>query len=122
MNFNAYTPPGLWDRTRMLRYAFGAGIALGIGIGWFFHGVISMIFQFGLVIVLLLPLALLAFMWWRSSRERSRMQSSMTVVRWGNGQFTPYGGDMAADQFGRLRFDHDDIVTVDDVSSQEHRR
>lgn len=122
MSFNTYTPPGWWDRTRLLRYAFALGLVFGVGIGWFFHNIISMIFQFGLVVLLLLPLATLAFMWWRSNRERNRMQSSTTVMRWGNGQFPPYGHDMAADHFGRLRFDRDEIIDADDASYQEPRR
>ncbi len=123
MSFNAYSPPGWWDRTRMLRYAFAVGLVLGIGMGWFFHGIISMMFRFGLVFLLLLPLALLAFMWWRSSRERNRMQTSMTVVRWGNTPFSQYpGNDMAAGPLGNVRYDNDDVVNADDVPYQEPRR
>lgn len=122
VSFNTYTPPGWWDRTRLLRYAFGLGLTFGVGIGWFFHSVISMIFQFGLVVLLLLPLAMLVFMWWRSNRERNRMQSSTTVMRWGNGQFPSYGNDMAAEQFGRVRFDREEIIDADDAAYQEPRR
>lgn len=122
MSFNTYTPPGWWERTRFVRYAFVAGLVFGTGIGWFFHSVISMIFQFGVVVLLLLPLLLLAFMWWRSSRERSRMQSSMTVVRWGGGQFPRYGNDIAADQYGRVGLNQDDVVDLDNIRSQERTR
>lgn len=122
MSFNTYTPPGWWDRTRLLRYAFSFGMVVGVGVGWFFHSLISMVLQFGLVVLLLLPLAVLAFMWWRSSRERNRMQSSMTVMRWGSGQFPQGGGNMAADPFGRVRLDRDEIVDVDDAPYQESRR
>ena len=114
MSFNTYTSPGWWDRTRMMRYVFIAGLVVGVFAGWFFHGLISMVIQFGVVIVLLLPLAVLGFMWWRSSRERNRMQSSMTVMRWGSGQFPPFGNDMATDHVGRMRYDRDEVVDIDD--------
>jgi cbb3-type cytochrome oxidase subunit 3 len=122
MSFNSYTPPGWWDRTRFMRYAFVAGLLVGVFMGWFFHGIISMVIQFGVVMLLLLPLAVLAFMWWRSSRERKNMQSSMTVMRWSPGQFPRYGNgsDMAADPFAGL--DADDVFDLDDQKRQEHRR
>lgn len=115
MSFIPYTSAGWWDRTRVMRYVFAAGLISGIFVGWFFHGLISMAVQFGMVILLLLPLAILGFMWWRSTRERSRMQSTMTVMRWDRGNFSPYASDMAADQFGRMRFDRDDVVDVEDA-------
>lgn len=112
MSFNPYTPEGWWERTRMMRYIFAAGVVLGIFVGWFFHGLISMAIQFGVVIVLLLPLALLGYMWWRSTRQRGRPSSRMTVMRWDSGQFPPYGNDMAADTIGRVRLDQDDVIDV----------
>lgn len=114
MSFNPYTSAGWWDRTRMMRYIFAAGVLLGIFIGWFFHGLISMAIQFGVVMILLVPLALLGYMWWRSTRQRGRGRPSMTVMRWESGQFPPYGNDMAADHIGRVRFDHDDVIDADD--------
>jgi cbb3-type cytochrome oxidase subunit 3 len=103
-----------------MRYAFVAGLIAGVFLGWFFHGIISMVIQFGVVMILLLPLAVLAFMWWRSSRQRSQMHSSMTVMRWSPGQFPRYGNDVAAGPLGGL--DADDVFDVDDQQRQEHRR
>lgn len=114
MSFNTYASPGWWDRTRMMRYVFLAGLVMGVFTGWFFHGLISMMVQFGVVILLVLPLALLGFMWWRSSRQRNQTQATMTVMRWGNGQFSPYGNDVTADQLGRMRYERDDVFDVDD--------
>ena len=126
MNFNAYTPPGWWDRIRLLRYAFVAGLVVGVFMGWFFHGIISMVLQFGFVAMLLLPLIVLAFMWWRSSREQRRVQSTMTVMRWSPGQYPPQFGE-GFDQevpngpFGRRR-EPDDVFEVDGRQRQEQRR
>jgi hypothetical protein len=126
VNFNAYTPPGWWDRTRFLRYAFVAGLVVGVFMGWFFHGLISMVLQFGFVAILLLPLIVLTFMWWRSSREQRRVQSSMTVMRWSPGQYPPqfneaFEQDVPNGPFGRRRA-NDEILDVDGHQRQEQRR
>lgn len=123
MSFNSYTPPGWWDRTRALRYAFIFGTVFGMVLGWSFHGLISMAVRFGVVFVLLVPLMLLVFMWWRSSRERSRMQATMTVMRWNGGQFSASGGpDVGANPYGRIGFERGDVVDIDDVRTQEEQR
>lgn len=98
----------------MMRYIFGAGVVLGVFIGWFFHGLISMAIQFGVVLVVVLPLAVLGYMWWRSTRQRSRPRTSMTVMRWEGGRFPPYGNDMAADTVGRVRVDQNDVIDLED--------
>lgn len=121
MSFNTYTPPGWWDRTRMLRYAFIAGMLVGVLFGWFFHGIISMAVRFGVVFVLLVPLLLLAFMWWRSSRERNRLQTTMTVMRWNGGAFSPYGGDSATGPYGNMGFQPGDVVDLNDARTQERQ-
>lgn len=122
MSFNSYTPPGWWDRTRTLRYGFVAGTVFGMALGWAFHGVISLAVRFGVVFVLLLPMLLLAFMWWRSSRERSRMQATMTVMRWNGGQFSAHGGDVGAQPYGTVGFEGGDVVDLDDVRTREPKR
>jgi hypothetical protein len=122
MSFNTYTPPGLWDRTRTLRYAFVVGTLFGIALGWTFHGLISMAVRFGVVAVLLVPLALLAFMWWRSSRERNRMQTTMTVMRWNGRDFSTYGGDAGANPYGQMGFEQGEVVDLSDVRAREQKR
>jgi hypothetical protein len=116
LSFNTYTPPGLWDRTRMMRYAFIVGTVFGMALGWAFHGLISMAVRFGIVAVLLVPLILLVFMWWRSSRERSRIQTTMTVMRWNGNQFSPQGGDAS---YGPIGFDKNDVVDLNDARTRE---
>lgn len=116
MSFNTYAPSGWWDRTRRLRYVFVAGVVFGMALGWAFHGVISMAMRFGVVALLLVPLMLLGFMWWRSSRERSRMQATMTVMRWNGGPFPGRGGDRT------VSFERGDVVDLDDVRTREQRR
>ena len=68
MNVNARVSQAWWERLRWTRHGFFAGLILGIVMGWLFHGVISFIFRFGLVLLLLLPLLVIGWLWLRSSR------------------------------------------------------
>lgn len=82
MRYQSYVPPGLWQRTKWIRVAFLLGLVLGLLLGWLFHGIISLFMQFGLVAVLLLPLLVIGYLWWRSSRRPS--ERSTTVMTWSN--------------------------------------
>ncbi len=66
------------ERAQWVAYGFIAGITLGLILGWLFHGVVSMVLRFGLVIALLLPLALV-FIGWR--RYADRRQADQRLVR-----------------------------------------
>ena len=71
----------LWDRTRWGRYGFAAGLVCGVVLGWIFHGVFSFIFRFGFVLLLLLPLLVLGYFWWKGSR-RDAGPPNTTLVTW----------------------------------------
>jgi hypothetical protein len=103
----------------MLRYAFFVGIVFGMALGWAFHGLISMAVRFGFVALLLIPLLLLVFMWWRSSRERNRMQTTMTVMRWSGDAFPPKSAHPADAPWGQVGFDHGGVVDINDVRTRE---
>lgn len=82
MSFNAYTPPGFWDRTRFARFGFIAGLVVGVLIGWFFHGVVSLILRLGFVIALLIPLAIVLWLWWRSNRTPAPPARTQRSIQW----------------------------------------
>ncbi|MGC4191149.1 MAG: hypothetical protein QM589_08280 [Thermomicrobiales bacterium] len=82
MSFNAYTPPGFWDRTRFARFGFLAGLIVGILVGWFFHGVVSLIMRVGFVIALLIPLAIVLWLWWRSSHTPMPADRPRSSIQW----------------------------------------
>jgi hypothetical protein len=84
MRYQSYVPPGLWERTRWIRIAFVAGLGIGLLLGWFFHGIISFFVQFGLVALLLLPLLIIGYLWWRSSRRPRAGSGPVTVMTWSN--------------------------------------
>ena len=68
MNVNARMPQHWWEQFRWARHGFFLGLILGIAMGWFFHGLISFFFRFGLVLLLLLPLLVIGWFWLRSTR------------------------------------------------------
>ncbi len=61
-------PPEWSHRLRGAQFGFIAGIVIGLIFGWIFHGIISMAFRFGLLLLLLLPLIVIGWLWFRSQR------------------------------------------------------
>jgi predicted lipid-binding transport protein (Tim44 family) len=61
-------PPHWWERLKGAQFGFIAGLLVGLLMGWFFHGVISLAIRFGLLLVLLLPLIVIGWLWLRSQR------------------------------------------------------
>lgn len=61
--------PQWWDRLKGAQFGFIAGLLIGLIFGWFFHGVISLALRFGLLVLLLLPLIVIGWLWFRSQRR-----------------------------------------------------
>jgi hypothetical protein len=55
-------------RLKGAQFGFIAGIVIGLIFGWIFHSVISLAFQFGLVAILLVPLLVIGWLWFRNQR------------------------------------------------------
>lgn len=68
----AAIPPQWWDRLRGAQFGFVAGLLIGLIFGWFFHGVISLAIRFGLLMLLLLPLIVIGWFWFRSQRRQTQ--------------------------------------------------
>jgi hypothetical protein len=64
----------LWARTRQARLGFVAGLIVGALVGWFFHGLISFIIRFFVVLVLIVPFVLALIAWWRLRREVDKVR------------------------------------------------
>lgn len=130
MSFNAYTPPGFWDRTRFARFGFIAGLIVGILIGWFFHGVVSLVMRVGFVIALLIPLAIVLWLWWRSSRTPMPGERPRTSIQWveigsrDTGRTNPADRRRAPDAEAAYRYREqpgDVILDLDDLPPSRDR-
>jgi hypothetical protein len=62
-------PPEWGSRLKGAQFGFIAGIIIGLIFGWIFHGIISFAFRFGLLVLLLLPLIVIGWLWFRSQRS-----------------------------------------------------
>ena len=77
----------VWWRARWARYAFVAGMVLGVALGWAFHAVIGLFIRFGLALVVLVPLLLIGYAVWRARRGGSplgRPPGEMTIMNIGS--------------------------------------
>jgi hypothetical protein len=69
--FTTAIPPHWWERLKGAQFGFIAGILIGLIFGWIFHGVISVVIRFGMLVLLLLPLIVIGWLWFRSQRSRT---------------------------------------------------
>jgi len=65
---SAAVPPHWWERLKGAQFGFVAGLLIGLVFGWIFHGVISLAVRFGMLVLLLLPLIVIGWLWFRSRR------------------------------------------------------
>jgi predicted lipid-binding transport protein (Tim44 family) len=83
--------PQHWsDRLKGAQFGFLAGLAIGLIFGWFFHGIISVVVRLGVFFILLLPLIVIGWLWFRSRRAMpANRPGPSTEVTW-----TAIGGTM----------------------------
>ncbi len=74
--FSSMLPPEWSHRLKGAQFGFIAGIVIGLIFGWIFHSVISLAFQFGLVMFLLIPLVVIGWFWFRSQRAARNSQQA----------------------------------------------
>lgn len=74
-------PPHWWERLKGAQFGFIGGIIVGLFLGWFFHGVISLAIRFGLLLILLLPLLVIGWLWLRSQRTAAPAGNQSPVPR-----------------------------------------
>ncbi len=73
-------PPNWWERLKGAQFGFILGLVVGLLLGWFFHGVISLAIRFGLLLVLLLPLIVIGWLWMRSRRMEGQPGPPRTMA------------------------------------------
>lgn len=118
MNRQTITTSGLWQRTRWIRLAYVAGLLSGILVGWLLHGIISLVFRFGLVALLLLPLIVILYLFWRSARANRRT----TIVTWGGPAGFDHGTGPATNGDGPIRPNADGVYDLDALLKEQERR
>lgn len=89
-------PTDFWARTRVPRITFLIGLVLGLIMGWFFHGVISLIVRLGILLIFLIPLAIALYFWFRlRNQNQTNTGTGMTVISvegWDGGDRYGQGG------------------------------
>ena len=83
-------PFGL-DRFRGVINGFVAGLIVGALLGWFFHGLVGLVVRFGLVLILLVPLAIVVWYFFLrrtggGSAQPGRGPGGMQVFTWSSEQ------------------------------------
>ncbi len=73
-------PPHWWERLKGAQFGLIAGLLIGLLLGWFFHGIISMAVRLGFLVLLLLPLIVIGWLWFRSQRSIDGTQAVQPPV------------------------------------------
>jgi hypothetical protein len=82
-NLTSGIPQQWWDRLRGAQFGFIAGLVIGLIFGWFFHGIISFALRMGVLLLLLLPLIVIGWFWFRSrNATRAPQRGSGNVITW----------------------------------------
>lgn len=103
---------------RITQIAFVVGLLLGLVLGWIFSSLVGAVFRYGLLALLIIPLILAIYFWWRV--RNSKQGDGPTVVTWSSGQMPP----MQDDIFEQIRRDQrglDDVVIDLDDTERRHK-
>jgi F0F1-type ATP synthase assembly protein I len=90
--FNQFTgrpqePKSIWQQSLRFRYGIVVGLIVGILIGWFFHGVVSLVVRLGFLALLLIPLIIIAWFFLKARNggvTRSEGPSGSRIYTIGN--------------------------------------
>ena len=103
---------------QVTKIAFVIGLVLGLILGWIFSSIVGAVFKFGLLALLIIPLILAIYFWWRV--RNTKPGDGPTVVTWSSGTMPP----MEDDIFEQLRRDQrrlEDVVIDLDDTDRERR-
>lgn len=103
---------------QVTKIAFVIGLLLGLVLGWIFSSIVGAVFRFGLLALLIIPLLLAIYFWWKV--RNSKPGDGPTVVSWSAGSMPPVEDDI----FDQLRRDQrrlDDVVIDFDDTDRERR-
>lgn len=69
------------ERVRWSGYGLLVGLALGLVLGWFFHGIVGILLRIFFLVVILAPFVA-AVLFWRRVNRREVSDTSVTDVAW----------------------------------------
>ncbi|MFL5759206.1 MAG: hypothetical protein ACJ789_05670 [Thermomicrobiales bacterium] len=74
----------LWEELKPKIYIFCAGMAAGLFLGWFFHGLVGTLIRVFLIMLVMVPV-IAAFLFWRSvsnERSKAKVPNDITDATW----------------------------------------
>ena len=99
--------------SRRMQISFIVGLLLGILIGWVFSGLVGAVMRFGFAILLLVPLALAIWFWFKV--RNAGQKGEATMYTWTSGRLPAQPDDI----FQQVRRDHDtrndDVIDLEDI-------
>lgn len=119
----------MWTATRGYRVIFIVGFLLGIVVGWAFSGIVGTFLRFGVVALLLIPLAVALYFRWRIRRapEPADMDEGPTTASWSSGGGLPPSSSID-DLLRQMQAQQDrideldgDVIDIESTSSRGRR-
>lgn len=99
--------------SRRMQISFIVGLLLGVLIGWVFSGLVGAVMRFGFAILLLVPLALAIWFWFKVRNARNQVET--TMYTWTSGRLPTQDDDIFRQaQHGQQRL-NDDVIDLDDI-------
>ena len=77
-------PTPIIERIRYGMYGAAAGLFMGVLIGWMFHGFVSVLVRLGLLLVVVIPVCLAIYFWFKVDRANraARQDSGIREAEW----------------------------------------
>ncbi len=102
--------------SRRMQVSFIVGLVLGILIGWVFSGLVSAVMRFGFAILLLVPLVVAIWFWFKVRNAAPKAET--TTYTWTSGRLPTQQDDL----FNQVRRDqqrlNDDVIDLDDIRQE----
>lgn len=73
-------PTPIMERIKYGSYGVVAGLFIGVMMGWMFHGFVSIVVRLGLLLIVILPVCLAVYFWFKVNAG-SRTDRHEPVVR-----------------------------------------
>jgi F0F1-type ATP synthase assembly protein I len=72
----------LVERLRLAAYGFGAGLVMGLFLGWMFHGFVSTLVRLVIILIILAPFVAALVFWVKITNKNREDRSSRQEAEW----------------------------------------